>query len=104
MRPRWTFVPLDARGLTIALGALVMSTGVLATTAGEERVKECVDDYSLAQSQSHAVTEKYCSCMDLKIGADEVKSVLEWEVSNAPDAAFCEKESGWGSRLSIGSE
>jgi hypothetical protein len=96
MRPRWTFVSLHARGLTLALGMLVASTGVLAATAGEERVKECVDDYSLAQSQSSAVTEKYCSCMDLKMGAGETKSVLEWEVSNAPDAAYCEKESGWG--------
>lgn len=87
---------LHARGLTLALGMLVASTGVLAATAGEERVKECVDDYSLAQSQSSAVTEKYCSCMDLKMGAGETKSVLEWEVSNAPDAAYCEKESGWG--------
>ena len=87
---------LHARGLTLALGMLVASPGVLAATAGEERVKECVDDYSLAQSQSSAVTEKYCSCMDLKMGAGETKSVLEWEVSNAPDAAYCEKESGWG--------
>jgi hypothetical protein len=89
-------VPLVARGLTIALGALVTSTSVLATTAGEQRVRECVADYSLAQSQSSAVTEKYCSCMDGKMGAGETKSVLEWEVSNAPDAAYCERESGWG--------
>lgn len=87
---------LDARGLMIALGALVTSTGALATTAGEQRVKECVGDYSLAPSQSPAVTEKYCSCMDLRMDAGETKSVLEWEVSNATDAAFCEKESGWG--------
>jgi hypothetical protein len=96
MRPRWTLVPLGTLGLTIALSALVTSTSVLATTAGEQRVRECVDDYSLAQSQSSAVTEKYCSCMDLKMGAGETKSVLEWEVSNAPDAASCERESGWG--------
>jgi hypothetical protein len=87
---------MKVRGLMIALGALVTSTGVLATTAGEERVKECVDDYSLAESQSPGVTQKYCSCMDLKMGASETKSVLEWEVSNAPDAALCETESGWG--------
>ena len=89
-------MPLVARGLTFALGTLVASTSVLATTAGEQRVRECVDDYSLAQSQSSAVTEKYCSCMDGKMGAGETKSVLEWEVSNAPDAAYCERESGWG--------
>jgi hypothetical protein len=82
-------------GLMIALGALVTSTGVLATTAGEERVNECVDDYSVAESQSPEVTKKYCSCMDQKMGAGETKSVLEWEVLNAPDAASCEKESGW---------
>lgn len=87
---------LKVRGLTIALGALATSASALAATAGQERVKVCVDDYSLAQSQSPAVTEKYCTCMDLKMGAGETKSVLEWEVSNAPDAAFCEKESGWG--------
>lgn len=92
----WTLVQLDTRGLAVALGALVASTGALATTAGDERVRECVEDYSLAQSQSPAVTEKYCSCMDLRMGAGETKSVLEWEVSNAPDAAYCEKESGWG--------
>ena len=87
---------LEACGLTIALAALAASTSVLATTAGEERVKECIGDYSLAQSQSSTVTKKYCSCMDVKMGAGETKSVLEWEVSNAPDAAYCEKESGWG--------
>jgi hypothetical protein len=87
---------LEARGLTIALAALAASTSVLATTSGEQRVRECVADYSLAQSQPSAVTEKYCSCMDVKMGVGETKSVLEWEVSNAPDAAYCERESGWG--------
>ena len=87
---------MKVRGLMIALGALVTSTGVLAATAGAERVRECVDDYSLAEGQSPEVTKKYCSCMDLKMGASETKSVLEWEVSNAPDTALCEKESGWG--------
>jgi hypothetical protein len=86
---------MKALGWMIALGALVTSTGVLATTAGEERVEECVDDYSVAKSQPTEVTEKYCSCMDQKIGAGETKSVLEWEVLHAPDAASCEKESGW---------
>jgi len=82
-------------GVMIALGALVTSTGVLATASGEERVKECVDDYSVAQSQSADVTEKYCSCMDQKMGATETISVLEFEVLHAADAAPCEKESGW---------
>ena len=81
-------------GLMIALGAMVTSTGVLATTA-EERVKECVDYYSLAESQSPEVAQKYCSCMDLKMGASETMSVLEWEVLHAADDASCEKESGW---------
>lgn len=80
----------------ITLGVLVTSAGARAALAAEDRVRECVEDYSLAQSQSPAVTEKYCSCMDLNMGAGETKSVLEWEVSNAPRAAFCEKEAGWG--------
>jgi hypothetical protein len=82
-------------GLMIALGALVTSTGVFATTAGEERVKECVDDYSVAQSQAAEVIKKYCACMDQKMGPTETISVLEFEVLHAADAASCEKESGW---------
>jgi ABC-type Fe3+ transport system substrate-binding protein len=82
-------------GLMIALGSMVTSTGVLATAAGEERVKECVDFYSLAESQSPEVAQKYCSCIDLKMGASETLSVLEWEVLHAADDASCEKESGW---------
>ena len=80
--------------LMVALGAMVMSTGVLATTA-EDRLKECVDYYSLAQSQSPEVAQKYCSCMDLKMGASETLSVWDWEVLHPADDTSCEKESGW---------
>jgi hypothetical protein len=86
---------MKSLGVLIALGALVTGTGVLAATAGEERVTECVDDYSIAGSQSPEVTEKYCSCMDQKMGASETISVLEWEVLHATEAASCESESGW---------
>jgi ABC-type Fe3+ transport system substrate-binding protein len=82
-------------GLMIALGSMVTSTGVLGAATGDERVKECVDYYSLAESQSLEVAQKYCSCMNLKMGASETLSVLEWEVLHEAEDASCEKESGW---------
>jgi hypothetical protein len=81
--------------LTIAVAALLASASALATATGKERIKECIGDYSMAESQPDEVTSKYCACMDQKMGRNETMSVLEWEVTHATEAAACEQESGW---------
>ena len=57
-------------------------------------VAQCLVDNADAKV-SPAVVEKYCVCMNSKMGDNETRTITQWEKANPNARAACEKAAGW---------
>ncbi len=79
----------------LAALSLMTSTGAFALAAGNERIENCLNDYFGVGLQPHEVIQKYCVCVDRKMGPSETMTILAWELSHGDDEAACRKDAGW---------
>lgn len=82
--------------------ALIMFVVVLFLAGGvacagefeQERIAECIEDNSDAKAATEVI-KKYCVCMSARMGANETRSISEWEKKHPVESAECDREAGW---------
>jgi hypothetical protein len=88
--------------MRLTVAALLVAAPLLASTAavaqpmGPDDIKwinQCAKDNEGGASAD--VVQKYCTCMDLKMGNNERRSITQWEKTHPTEREACDKEAGW---------
>jgi hypothetical protein len=81
--------------LTLAvLASLFGSTAAFANADDTKWIAQCLID-NKDEKASTDVIQKYCTCMNDKMDANETKSITQWEKTHKKEQAQCDKEAGW---------
>jgi hypothetical protein len=79
--------------LTVAMTAAW--AGLASADANEVmRLSQCMEDNVDAKVAADII-QKYCNCMNRKMGSQEKRSVTEWEKAFPQERRECDKEAGW---------
>ncbi|WP_295442146.1 hypothetical protein [uncultured Thiodictyon sp.] len=85
----------------VAIAAVIVSGQAFAGAKGSADggddaawIAKCVKD-NAKEGAAAATVEKYCTCMNDKMGDDETKSVSGWEKTHPAEMKACEQEAGW---------
>jgi hypothetical protein len=87
--------------LTFSVLAILMSLGLMSpvTPARADAddvawIAKCMRD-NAKENATPDVINKWCTCMNNKMSANETLSISAWEKSHPAEVAACDKESGW---------
>lgn len=73
----------------------LMGSGLAMADADDKKwIAQCIKD-NKGEGAKEEVVYKYCDCMNDKMGANETRSITQWEKANPKVAEQCSKKAGW---------
>jgi hypothetical protein len=79
----------------MCLFACLMGSSLAMADADDKKwIAQCKKD-NKGEGAKEAVVAKYCECMNDKMGANETRSITEWEKANPKTQEACSKQAGW---------
>ena len=85
-----------ARMMVVFFAVVSVNHFVFAETDSEDEdwITQCVQDHD-GTNASPKVVQKYCVCMNNKMGDDEMRSICGWEKNHLMEKSDCQRESGF---------